>query len=100
MSGRKKYIPSTKRKIDGERAMWLWSQGKTDEQIADGCGVSRDSVANWRRRNGRLPPNRKKKRHCPPWLEKVAAVNAMAREAGMTYGKYMATPVIVRGRRK
>lgn len=94
-----KYIPSLKKaRIDRERAMCLWSQGKTDEEIADALDMHPTTVAKWRN-NNKLPVNRKKKKHCPAWLAKVAAKNAEARAAGMTYGRYTAPAVIVRGHR-
>lgn len=89
-------------RIDHERALQMYKDGASDAEIAVGCGVRRESAAVWRRKNG-LPAHKKyPKRHKTgiEWLHRVAEINAKARANGMTYGKYTAPAVIVRGRRK
>ena len=84
-------------RIDMKIASSLWEQGYTDSEIGDVCSVAKNTVAVWRRRNG-LKPNAKS----PAQKEEarsIAAINAEAREHGMSYGKHTAAPVIVRGHR-
>ena len=78
--------------LDTERAEELYKQGWCDQQIADECGVSKDTVRLWRKRNDlvghKAPVKPKKKKH----VSNIAAINAEAREHHMSYGQYyMAT---------
>lgn len=89
-----------KGRIDPKIARSLWEKGYTDVQIGDAFGVSRDSAAAWRRRNGLKPnamrPAQKEARLDP--AQRIAKIAAEARaHGGMTYGQYTAPPVIVRG---
>lgn len=77
-------------RLDPLMARSLYNAGYCDQQIADYCGVSRDSVREWRRRNA-LPG------HGTPYKEKeeekrkstLVELAAEARAHGMTYGQYM-----------
>lgn len=84
-------------RIDSEIARSLWKQGATDAEIAAAFGMTPRGVASWRHKNG-MKPNKKR----PAQKEEarsLAAINAAARAAGMSYGKHTAPPVIVRGHR-
>ena len=43
-------------KMDREKAMELYRQGKIDREIAEATGVVKETVTNWRKKNG-LPAN-------------------------------------------
>lgn len=84
------------KKIDCERARELYDEGLCDSEIATGCGVSRNSVTNWRKREG-LPRNKppKKKPEKKPEKRRRAKSQlsidaAEARKLGMNYGMYKA----------
>ncbi len=85
----------TKKKVflDTARAKELYDMGWCDPQIADECGVGRDTVRAWRKRNNleghKAPPKPKKqKKH----VSNIAAIEAEAREHNTSYGQhYMAT---------
>lgn len=79
----------TRRYLDVKKAKELYDIGYCDPQIADMCDVSRDTVRDWRRRNGL-------EGHKVPYIEKteekpsgLAAMAAEANAHGMTYGQYM-----------
>lgn len=77
-------------RIDPKIACSLWEQGMTDAEIAAAFGVTRDSAANWRRRNG-LKPNVKRSKEDVVELscaQRIAAINAEARAHGMSYGQW------------
>lgn len=79
-----------KGRIDPKIASSLWEQGYTDAEIAAAFGVTRDSAANWRRRNGlkpnvKAPERNKAVMNC---AQRIAAINAEARAHGMTYGQW------------
>lgn len=96
------YSGLPKKLLDTKMAFSLWEEGMSDAEISRDCGVTTNTVAHWRRKNG-LPAHKKyPKRYNTglEWLDRFAEINAKARAHDMTYGKYMATPVIVRGRRK
>lgn len=78
-----------RRYLDVVKARELYDKGYCDQQIADDCGVSRESVRMWRIKNGleghKSPPREKKKK-------KESTLVTMAMEAsahGMSYGEYM-----------
>ena len=100
-------IGKRKRVIDDGIAWHHYNAGKADAEIAAACGVHKNTVANWRRRN-RLhanmpqkitkeaqPTERKKKERVLTPLELDARA---AREAGMTYGQYKAQQYIEKQR--
>lgn len=96
--GTKINLGGRQRVID-ERTAWdCYNAGKTDAEIAQACGVHKNTVANWRKRN-KLHANtpqkkkqeeqatRKKKERVLTPLERDAKA---ARAAGLTYGQYKA----------
>lgn len=105
--GRDINVGKKKRVIDEGMAWHHYNAGKADAEIADACGVHKNTVANWRRRN-KLHANtpqklkkeqqaeRKKKERVLSPLEQDARA---AREAGMTYGQYKAQQYIEQQRR-
>lgn len=73
--------------VDKRQAMQMWSEGKTDREIAQKLDVTKSAVCDWRKRMG-LPCNPEtKKAHKLSKLE-LDARAAMA--AGMSYGQYIA----------
>ena len=100
--GTKINLGGRQRVID-ERIAWdCYKAGKTDAEIAQACGVHKNTVANWRRRNtlhANTPQKkqkeeqaaRKKKERVLSPLEQDAKA---AREAGLTYGQYKAQQYI------
>ena len=75
------------KKLDSLLAGSLYSEGAGDKTIAEACGVTADTIRNWRKRCG-LPANYepKSEKHLTQ-LEKDAIA---ARKAGLTYGQYKA----------
>ena len=93
-----------KRFLNQEYAMMRYKEGATDQEIAEETGVSRDTVALFRKRN-LLPPNRKKAEKPKPErkLSTLARDAVEARRQGLTYGQYKAQfyrPTAARTRRK
>lgn len=77
--------------VDPVRAMVLYMQGKTDSEMADRLGVSKNAVGTWRRING-LSANKRAgaavnggRKFSP-----LAADAIAAREMGMSYGQFKA----------
>lgn len=105
--GTKINLGGRQRVID-ERTAWdCYKAGKTDAEIAQACGVHKNTVANWRRRNtlhANTPQKkqkeeqaaRKKKERVLTPLEQDAKA---AREAGLTYGQYKAQQYLEQQRR-
>ena len=98
-------IPKKRKVIDDRTAWEHYNAGETDAQIAEACGVHKNTVNNWRRRQGLLshsPQNKaraereKKARELPPLARDARA----AREAGLTYGQYKAQQYIEQTREK
>lgn len=90
MSMQVKQMTKTKQKVlDAAAALDYYNRGFSDKDIADNCGVCRETIAKWRRSNG-FPANHpqpvKKQRKLSPLVMDAIA----AREAGMTYGQYKA----------
>lgn len=80
-----------KKFLNQEYAMMRYNEGTTDQEIAEETGVSKYTVALFRKRNN-LPPNRRKeqKKQKPDRkLSPLARDNAEARKYGMNYGEYM-----------
>ena len=76
--------------VDEDAAMAAYLAGKTDFEIAKAIGCDLAAVADWRRRVG-LNPNRAKRVAKGQAYElQAAAVEAKARESGLTYGQYQA----------
>ena len=74
--------------LDTERAKELYDKGYCDQQIADICGVSRDAVNVWRRKNklvGHKAPHKEKKKKESTLVEMAVE----AKKHGMSYGEYM-----------
>lgn len=78
-----------------KKAFEYYKDGLPDQNIADNCGVCRDTVRNWRKRRGlaanvskETPQKREKERRAK--ISPLAADNAAARAAGMNYGQYKA----------
>ena len=74
--------------LDQELAFELYDKGYCDQDIADRCGVGRECISRWRRRNG-LPGHHvyirdKKEKH----KSTIVELSAEARKHGMTYGQY------------
>ena len=80
----------TRRYLDTDKAKELYEKGWCDQQIAEECDVSQDTVGSWRRRNGlvahKAPYKTRKKKHSSTLVELVAE----ARAHNMSYGQYMA----------
>lgn len=80
----------TRRYLDTDKAKKLYDEGYSDQQIAEECDVSQDTVGSWRRRNGlavhKAPRKARKKKHKTTLAELVAE----ARAHKMSYGQYMA----------
>ena len=72
--------------LDQERAMHWYNMGLNDREIAEKCGVRRQSVVNWRTKT-LLPPNATKrvKRVSMTPLDWDAC---QARKHGVTYGEW------------
>lgn len=85
--------------LDEKKAFEYYKAGKTDAEIAEDCGVCRETVKNWRKRNG-LTLNRTKgvreKSNLTP-LERDAIE---ARKLGLTYGQYKAGQYLAQQKRK
>ena len=94
-----------KKFLNQEYAMMRYKEGATDQEIADETGVSKDTVALFRKRL-RLPPNQKKVEKKAKEVRKMSRIaqdNAEARKHGMNYGEYKAQfygPTAARARRK
>ena len=94
-----------KRFLDRDYAMMRYKEGATDQEIADETGVSKDTVALFRKRL-LLPPNQKKVEKKAKEVRKMSRIaqdNAEARKHGMNYGEYKAQfyrPTAARARRK
>lgn len=94
-----------KKFLNQEYAMMRYNEGATDNEIAEETGVSKCTVALFRKRNS-LPPNREKKtKKAKPErkLSPLARDVAEARRQGLNYGQYKAQfyrPSAVRTRRK
>lgn len=94
-----------KRFLNRDYAMMRYKEGATDQEIADETGVSKDTVALFRKRL-LLPPNQKKvekKAKEVRKMSRIARENAEARKHGMNYGEYKAQfyrPTAARVRRK
>lgn len=75
------------KKLDTKLAGQLYSENAGDRTIAEACGVTAETIRNWRKRCG-LPANYepKSEEHLTQ-LEKDAIA---ARRAGLTYGQYKA----------
>ena len=89
------YSGLPKKLLDTKMAFSLWEEGMSDAEISRDCGVTTNTVAHWRRK--KYP---KRYNTGLEWLDRFAEINAKARAHDMTYGKYTAPAVIVRGRRK
>lgn len=68
------------------RAWKLYDQGLNDVDIAEACGVSKDTIRGWRHRNN-LPTNMPVYKKRP--LTKLEHDELEARKRGMSYGTYM-----------
>lgn len=76
--------------IDEDAAQAAYLAGKTDFEIAKAVGCDLTSVTDWRKRCG-LTANRAKQVPKGQTYElQAAAVEARARESGLTYGQYQA----------
>ena len=85
-------------RLDEAAAMAAYTAGKTDREIAEERGCTANTIANWRKRMG-FPPNRPQRPSRAHTYElPAAAVNARAREAGLTYGQYQALEYEAAGR--
>ena len=81
-----------KRFLNRDYAMMRYKEGATDQEIADETGVSKDTVALFRKRL-LLPPNQKKvgkKTKEVRKMSRIAQDNAEARKQGLNYGEYKA----------
>lgn len=68
----------------------LYDEGKTDEKIAELCGVKPGAVAYWRRLERRSKLKEPKPKPKPARkLTRLEQTAIAARRAGMTYGEYM-----------
>lgn len=93
-----------KKFLNQEYAMMRYNEGATDQEIAEETGVSKYTVALFRKRNN-LPPNRRKEKKQKPdrKLSPLARDVAEARRQGLNYGQYKAQfyrPTAARTRRK
>lgn len=74
--------------LSDSMAWYHYNAGETDAQIAEACGVSVNTVRNWRKRNSlacnQAWADHKKKRK----LTQLELDAKAARAAGMTYGQY------------
>ena len=89
MEQRHERILVKRRCLDTDKARELYDKGYCDQQIADACFVSRDTVTEWRKRNGLVghkTPYREKKK---PHVSTLVKLAAEARAHGMSYGEYM-----------
>lgn len=79
-----------KKFLNQEYAMMRYNEGATDNEIAEETGVSKCTVALFRKRH-LLPANNKKeqKSKTERKLSPLARDNAEARKHGMNYGEYM-----------
>ena len=79
-----------KKFLNQEYAMMRYNEGATDQEIAEETGVSKYTVALFRKRH-LLPANSKKeqKPKTERKLSPLARDNAEARKHGMNYGEYM-----------
>ena len=79
-----------RRFLDKDMARELYDLGYCDQQIADACDVSLDSVRVWRKKYGlsghKAPHKTKTKSRTPTTLVEMAAE---AKSLGMSYGEYM-----------
>lgn len=70
--------------LDQGRAMHWYDMGLNDREIAEKCGVRRQSVVNWRTKT-LLPPNATKR------VNPITPLNwdaVQARKHGVTYGEW------------
>lgn len=75
------------KKLNTALAGKLYMDGKSDKEIAEACGMTRETIRNWRQRCG-LPANYEPKDESHlTQLEKDAIA---ARKAGLSYGQYNA----------
>lgn len=81
-------LPPSNKKMDEVRARELYDRGLSDTEIGEIMGLSRSTIATWR--NRRFLPCHTKASKKARRLSPLAAVNAAAREHGMTYGRYAA----------
>ena len=94
-----------KRFLNRDYAMMRYKEGATDQQIAEETGVSKYTVALFRKRL-LLPPNQKKVEKKAKEVRKMSRIaqdNAEARKHGMNYGEYKAQfyrPTAAMARRK
>ena len=90
-----------KPRLDEAAAMAAYTAGRTDKEIAEERGCSVPTIALWRKRMG-LPPNLAPRPTHKPRARTydlpAAAVEARAREAGLTYGQYQAREWEANGR--
>lgn len=94
-----------KKFLNQEYAMMRYNEGATDNDIAEETGVSKDTVALFRKRNSLLPNRRKEQKKQKPArkLSPLARDAAEARRQGLNYGQYKAqfySPTAARTRRK
>lgn len=78
-----------RRFLNPDKAKELYDAGYCDQQIADTCDVSRESVRVWRRKNnlkGHKAPHKEPAKHRASTLAEMAAE---AQAHGMSYGQYM-----------
>ena len=93
----RKYPPSpnksrkkSTRVLDEPAAMVAWLRGKTDAEIVKTAGGDLSAVAAWRRQYGLSANLARKVTKGQAYELPAAAVEAKAREAGLTYGQYQA----------
>ena len=94
-SAQRKYPPSpnktrAKPRLDETAAMAAYTSGKTDKEIAEVCGCTAPTIANWRKRYGLDGNHAKQVPKGQAYELQAAAVEARARESGLTYGQYQA----------
>ena len=76
-----------KKKLNTKLAGELYREGASDADISKGCGVSVETVRNWRKRCGLLSNYEKKSESQLTQLERDAIA---ARKAGLNYGVWKA----------
>ena len=96
MSGKGEPILYERGQLDVVKALELWRQGMADHEIAAVCGVKRNTVGTWRRKN-KLVANRKATlahKRSGGHLSKLSQDAAAARAMGMNYGVYKAQMLV------
>ena len=78
-----------RRFLNHDKARELYDAGYCDQQIADACDVSRESVRVWRRKNGLEGHKPPRKEHEKRRASTLAEMAAEAKAHGMSYGQYM-----------